>query len=82
MIASRSLKQAKRFKSPQKKSDRFLVTGSDQVNLYSYPMIVTRSGNKNQAITLIDRHGNAGDDSNTHQKATATNDRCGFVNFI
>lgn len=30
---------------------------------------------------ILDRHGNAGDDSNIHQKTTATNDRCGFVLF-
>ena len=30
---------------------------------------------------ILDRHGIAVDDSNTHQKTTATNDRCGFVLF-
>jgi hypothetical protein len=31
---------------------------------------------------ILDRHGNAGYDSNVHQKTTASNDRRGFVNFI
>ena len=28
---------------------------------------------------ILDRHGNAGDDSNVHQKTTASNDRRGFT---
>jgi len=40
------------------------------------------TGSRLPVITdIFDRHGNAGDDSNTHQKTTAGNDRCGFVLF-
>lgn len=53
MIASRSPKQQEIQITSQKKAIAACDKEAIRVNLYSYLMIVTRSGNKNQAITLI-----------------------------